>query len=197
MNLWDRLEELERQNAELHRKLDTVVRVGTVKSVKDGKYVVDAGFDTHELDHAQHGGHGKDHRPLKVGQQVTLLCPGGDISNASVVPGGYHDANPAPATDDKSDIVGERGGARLRTKDGEAALEALSSAVRVVDGVIHLDARSIVVGGPITGKSGEVVLGGTVKLGGAGAARPVSGRGSLDTRGDQQVGNLSPNVYVT
>lgn len=197
MNLWDRLEELERQNAELHRKLDTIVRVGVVKDVKDGAYVVDAGFDTHQLDHAQHGGHGKDHRPLKKGQQVTLLCPGGDISNACIIPGGYHDGNPAPATDDASDIIGERAGARLRTKDGEAALEALSSAVRVVDGVIHLDAKSVVVGGPITGADGKVVLGGQIYLGGAGAARPVSGQGSVDTRGDAQVGNLSPNVFVT
>lgn len=141
------LEELHYQIAELRRMISNLVRVGTVKSFdpKTATAVLDLGFETHDVDVGEHGGAGKDWRPLKAGQQITALCPDGDLGNAFVIAGGFHDDNKAPSQSADEDIRAQRGdgdkAVRLRTTDRLAELDnkAKKTAVRAGDGVAELD----------------------------------------------------------
>jgi phage baseplate assembly protein gpV len=140
-------EELHYQIAELRRMISNLIRVGTVKSFdpKTATAVLDLGFETHDVDVGEHGGAGADWRPLKKGQQITALCPEGDIANACVIPGGFHEDNKAPSQSADEDIRAQRGegdkAVRLRTTDSSAELEnkAKKTAVRAGDGVAELE----------------------------------------------------------
>ncbi len=112
---------------ELTRRLSNTVITGTVKSFDKGKVVADIGFETHEIDVGFHGGEGADWAPYKKGQQITLLCPGGDLANAVIIASGFHDDNPAPSDSADEDLRarrGEKGKAKqLRTTKDGAFLE--------------------------------------------------------------------------
>ncbi|QGM46737.1 phage baseplate assembly protein V [Methylocystis heyeri] len=161
--LFKRLDDLSFQVAELHRRLAAVVQVGTVKSFdpKSGA-VLDVGYDTHSVPVGWHAGSGADWAPLKVGQQITFLCPSGDPANGFVIPGGFHDANPAPSQSSDEDLRAQRNGNRLRTTDAQASLEnannktavnaaknaelthADGAAVRAMPGqLVHLEVSSL------------------------------------------------------
>ena len=183
-----RLDEQDYQIAELNRKLAALIQVGTVKSFDPEKgAVLDLGYDTHPVSYAWHAGMGADWAPLKVGQQITMLCPSGDASNGFVIPGGFHSANPAPSSSSGEDIRAQRGTAsqpnRLRTTDEGAYLEALGNAIAVEDGKITFTAD-------------KIILAGACYLGGADAAHPAAIQGSTDTAGYAEVGNLATQVFV-
>lgn len=182
-------EELSYQVAELRRMMSNLVRPGVVKSY-DGRThsaVLDLGFETHAIDVGAHGGTGADFAPLKKGQQIMALCPEGDIGNAMVVPGGFHDDNKAPSQSADEDIRAQRGSGdkavRLRTTDTAAFLEAAGAVIKIEKGKITLTAD-------------EIILAGTVRLGGADAAKPAAMEGTLDSRGDAATSNLATKVYV-
>jgi phage baseplate assembly protein gpV len=183
-----RLDEQDFQIAELHRKVAGVVQVGTVTSFDPVKgAVLDLGYATHPVAYAWHAGTGADWAPLKVGQQVTMLCPSGDASNGFVLPGGFHSANPAPSQSAAEDIRAQRGTAsqpnRLRTSDSGAYLEALGNAIAIEDGKVTLTAA-------------KIILAGACYLGGSDAALPAAMQGSTDSAGYAEVGNLATQVFV-
>ncbi len=182
------IDDLSFQIAELHRKIAGVVQVGTVKSFDAQKgAVLDVGYETHNVPVAWHSGSGADWAPLKVGQQVTMLCPSGDPANGFVLPGGFHDQNPAPSTDAGTDIRAQRGSAqqpnRLRTTDNGAYLEALGNAIAVENGKVTITAD-------------KVILAGTVYLGGSDASNPASMKGTVDSGGNADESNLATKVFV-
>lgn len=123
-SILERLDALEYAIADQKRRQSNIVRTGVAKSF-DGSanaVVVNLGDDeesflTHAVPLYTHGGTGADWRPMKAGQQVTLLCPDGDIANAVAIPGGFHDANPAPSAKASEDIVMARGDVRARATD--------------------------------------------------------------------------------
>lgn len=156
-------EELGYHIAELTRRSRNMLLTGTVKEFKNGKAIVSVdGFDTHEIPVGYHAGAGKDWGPLKKGQQVTLLNPSGDIANAVILPGGFHDENKAPSESADEDIRAERGegdkAVRLRTTDSGAHLEnkAKKTAVSAGDEVAEL-VNSNGSGSAVRAKSGGVV----------------------------------------
>lgn len=119
-----RLDDLEYLAATLKTRLGNVVRTGVVKSYDAAKNGVvanlgddDATFLTHTVPVFTHAGSGKDWRPMKAGQQVTLISADGDLSNAVALPGGFHDQNGAPSTQASEDIVMARGDVRARATD--------------------------------------------------------------------------------
>jgi phage baseplate assembly protein gpV len=162
-SLFRRLDDLSYQIAELHRRLAAIVQVGTVKSFdpKAGA-VLDVGYQTHNVPVGWHAGSGADWAPLKAGQQITFLCPSGDPANGFVLPGGFHNSNPAPSQSGDEDIRAQRNGNRLRTTDAQASLEnannktavnaaknaelthADGAAVRAMpDQIVHLEVASL------------------------------------------------------
>jgi phage baseplate assembly protein gpV len=90
----DDLQRLIQQVADLERRLAMSHRHGVVHEIKDGKVRVRMG----EKEGGQpwlspwlyqgdtHSGNVREETPYKVGQNVTLLCPNGDISTATMLP---------------------------------------------------------------------------------------------------------------
>lgn len=147
MSLVRRVEALEYHIAEEKRRQSNYVRPGVVTSFdsKTNTIVANIGtadepVNTHAIPVFTHAGSGKSWRPLKKGQQITLLCPDGDLANAVALPGGFHDKNPAPSQSADEDIEAQRGTARLRTTDAAAFLECAGTSVKVEDGKITLNA---------------------------------------------------------
>lgn len=132
------IDDLYFQIAELNRRLAMMIVPGTIKSYdpkadtaqvnyaldKDGKDVT-----THDVPNGGHAGTAKSWRPLKPGQQVTLFSPSGDLANAFLMPGGFHDQNKAPSQSADEDILGVRGegdqAVRHRLTDDEASLDCV------------------------------------------------------------------------
>ncbi|HEY8136262.1 MAG TPA: hypothetical protein VIF61_00380 [Methylocystis sp.] len=115
--------------ADFERKLSNVIRPGTIESYDAQKDTakLDVGFETHDVPSGMHGGRGADWSPFKDGQQVTMLCPGGDVANAFFIAGGFHNDNPQPSQSADEDIRARRGSGdqavQLRTTDDEAGLD--------------------------------------------------------------------------
>jgi len=145
LRLQKTVDDLAFQVAESHRRIANLLTPGTVKSFDPQKgAVVDVGFETHQIEHGMHSGTGKDWQPLKEGQKVTVLCPSGDFSNAFIIPGGFHDQNPAPSQSAGEDIRGQRGTddkpVRLITTDTSSTLDnqAKQTSVTAGDGIASL-----------------------------------------------------------
>jgi phage baseplate assembly protein V len=190
VSLVHRIEALEYHIADLKRRQSNYVRPAVVISFDPATNSIianigtaDAPVLTHPIPVFTHAGSGKSWRPLKAGQQITLLCPDGDLANAIALPGGFHDKNPAPSSSAAEDIEAQRGTARLRTTDTAAFLECGSASVEVQDGVITLTAA-------------KIILAGTSYLGGADAANPVAMQGTIDTGGFVDVENLATKSFT-
>lgn len=96
-------------DAELNRKLNNLIRLGTLAQLD---------HDTHQL-RVQSGGlltgwlpwpveigrNFKRWRPLRLGTQVVLACPGGDPAQALIIGMLYSDAIDAPSSDDAIDLI--------------------------------------------------------------------------------------------
>lgn len=123
--------------ADMDRRMANVLRPGTVKSFdpQTNTAVCDVGFTTHDVPAGNHAGTAKHWHPLKPGQQITLCCPGGDVANAFILPGGFHDQNAAPSTSADEELIGQRGdgdqAVRHRTTDDEASLDCVKHATLV------------------------------------------------------------------
>jgi phage baseplate assembly protein gpV len=52
---------------------------------------------------------GKQSTPLKKGQRVALLCPGGDIRQALIIRSGYSDEHPSPNQDMEANVFSDAG----------------------------------------------------------------------------------------
>ena len=117
----EQLDEVLFQLADLKRQKAMMIRPGAVKSFDAGTNtaVLDVGLDTHAVDLGSHVAHWG---PLAAGQQVTLLCPDGELSNAVVIPGGYCDgfAKPSDRPDEQAFVPPGGGGdkAALRVRKG-------------------------------------------------------------------------------
>ena len=184
MSVWKAIEELQYHVADLKRRQSNFIRPAVVHQVVDPSTIVadfgasDAPALTHNVPLYTHGGAGKDSRPMKVGQQVTLLCPDGDLANAFALPGGYHDQNPPPSTQVSEDIIAQRGKARARVTDSASRLEYDSAYIECANGVITLHAA-------------KIVLDGTYYLGGSDADKAVAMKGTVDTGGYSDISNLA------
>lgn len=123
----DRFDELNFQIAELQRRVASQSLTGKVKSYdpKTDKAVVDLGFDTHEIPQASRIG---DWMPLEAGQMVNVHAPGGDLENAYLTPGGYHEGQERPSNRADERVVsrGKGSGAFRSRKGGVSVVEAAS-----------------------------------------------------------------------
>lgn len=83
---------------ELERKLENILRPGTVAEVAGTRCrVKSGGLLTGWLPwFSQRAGEDCDWWPLEIGEQVMLLSPGGDPANGFVLAGLYSTARPAP-----------------------------------------------------------------------------------------------------
>lgn len=166
MSLTRRVDQLEYFIADLKRSLSNVVRPAVVVSFdpKTNSVVANIGDEqtpvpTHAIPVFTHAGAAKSWRPLKKGQQVTLLSPDGDLANAVALPGGFHDKNPAPSQSDDEDIENQRGQGRLRATDDAQFIEFGGSSVKVDAGKITLAVGGVTL---VASGDGVAITGGAV-----------------------------------
>lgn len=81
---------------------------------------------------------GKSSVPLKVGEPVGIVNPGGDLRQGLLLRGGYTDAYPSP-NDDMAANVFDDAGVRLSIKDGVLHVQAA--------GKVVVDAADVSLGG--------------------------------------------------
>ncbi|MCW5320546.1 phage baseplate assembly protein V [Verminephrobacter aporrectodeae subsp. tuberculatae] len=91
---------------ELNRKIENILRWGTVAEVRHGKparcRVKSGGLLSNWVPFVagRAGGTARLWWPPKVGEQCVLLAPGGDLLRAVAIPGIYSDAMPQGSEDD-------------------------------------------------------------------------------------------------
>lgn len=103
---------------EIERKLENLIRLGSVAEVNPSTALcrVETGdITTNWLPWiTQRAGSDRTWWPPSVGEQVVLLCPGGNPSNGLVLLGVFSDAHPAPASDLNTTVMALfRDGTRL------------------------------------------------------------------------------------
>lgn len=86
---------------EILRLLRNLIRIGTVSAVNldDGLCRVDTGNNTTSWLHwlAARTGRTRSWNAPSVGEQVLVLCMGGELDTGFVLPGVFSDDNPAPS----------------------------------------------------------------------------------------------------
>ena len=86
---------------EIQRLLRNLIRIGTVSAInlKDGLCRVDTGKNTTDWLHwlSARAGKTRSWNAPSVGEQVLVLCLGGELDTGFVMPGIFSDANPAPS----------------------------------------------------------------------------------------------------
>lgn len=104
--------------AELQRKFAALVIFGTVSELdhKAKKLrVTDGNLTSGWLPFpAETGRNYRRWRPIKLGQQLIVLCRAGDPSNGVIIGELYCESNDAPLTDENIDLIEFNDGAELR-----------------------------------------------------------------------------------
>jgi phage baseplate assembly protein V len=141
--------ELAARIAELERRFAGTIRHGTVAEVDpaSGRARLDLGESTEGgrflspwVPYSQIAGALKAHVPPSVGQQLTLVAPGGDWQQAVAVPLGFSEKNPSPSSAGDRNVI-TYGNVTLTLADdlvraeiGSLAFEITSAKVRITVG---------------------------------------------------------------
>ena len=136
--------------AELERRVYGMMRHGTVAQVdaQKGLLRLDMGLPSEGggdkflgpwVPYAQHAGALKAHVPPSVGQQFTLMAPGGDWRQAVAVPFTWSNDNPSPSTSQSENV--------LTFGDATITLKAGSLSIKVGDVTLKVSAEGVDVTG--------------------------------------------------
>ena len=128
-----------------------------------------------------HAGARTIHAPVTVGQTMLQLAPDGNFENAVAMHYGFSSKIKSPSTDPNVHV--DQFGQVTDTLKTDHWTKSVGST--------SYDATT----DTATITASKIVLAGTVYLGSANASRPLSLKGSIDTRGDVQQGNLATQVY--
>jgi hypothetical protein len=119
--------DLQRQVSALQSAISRMVRPGTVAQV-DGKkgYRVKIGTDENGNEFLspwiKHPERGKTSVPLKIGQNVGLISPFGDLRQAFLLPTGYSQKAESPNEDMEANVF-QDAGVKVSVKDGVLMIE--------------------------------------------------------------------------
>lgn len=138
--------------SDLERRMANTVRHGTVHEVNaaEGWVRIDLGDGDNgkhlsaKIPYAQVAGALKVHAPPSVGQQMTMIAPGGDAAQALAVPFTWSDSNASPGTTGDEHVL-TFGSARVELKGSELVVHvggftlalSASAATFTVGGVTH------------------------------------------------------------
>lgn len=135
--------------AELIRLLENVARTGTVTEIDEENWrvrVQSGGLETTWLRwNAQRAGTFKVWVPPSIGEQVWLLCLGGNTDTAIIGGSLYSDDNPAPGATRNEMVVTAPDGARFRYDAEAGALQVtgIKSAVIEASVIVTLDTPEV------------------------------------------------------
>lgn len=125
--------------SDLQRRLSNAVRHGTVHKIKDGYIRIKLGegengkpFLSPWLPQGDtHSGNVREEQPFKVGQNVTLLCPGGDPAQATVWPYSPNKENKRPDHANDKDHAYQFGDLKLKRNGDEYHIQHKDIHVRI------------------------------------------------------------------
>ncbi|HBQ1809974.1 TPA: phage baseplate assembly protein V [Klebsiella aerogenes] len=135
--------------AELIRLLENIGRTGTVTKIDEENWrvrVQSGGLETTWLRwNAQRAGAFKVWVPPSIGEQVWLLCLGGNTDTAIIGGSLYSDDNPAPGATRNEMVVTAPDGARFRYDAEAGALQVtgIKSAVIEASVIVTLDTPEV------------------------------------------------------
>ncbi|EKT3996571.1 TPA: phage baseplate assembly protein V [Klebsiella pneumoniae] len=135
--------------AELIRLLENIGRTGTVTEIDEENWrvrVQSGGLETSWLRwNAQRAGAFKVWVPPSIGEQVWLLCLGGNTDTAIIGGSLYSNDNPAPGATRNEMVVTAPDGARFRYDAEAGALQVtgIKSAVIEASVIVTLDAPEV------------------------------------------------------
>lgn len=195
--------------AELSRRLENMIRFGTVAEVDHAarrvrvqsgdlltdwlKWRVDRAGDTSTWD------------PPTIGEQVMILSPSGEIGNGIVMQSIYSDAHNAPDSSPDTHVIDYPDGARISYNHASGALEATGITTALVEASESITARAgtmVTIDAPDTTITGNLLVQQAAVIQGlltyqAGLAGTGGGAGNVITGNFVQTdGQLSSNGIV-
>jgi hypothetical protein len=103
-----------RRQAAIEQKVALAERHGVIEKGKDGKYIVRIGLKPDGTPHfspwvypGQHAGIMRQDVPFRVGQNVSLSNPTGDLRQARIIPYAPNEANPRPVHADGKSVTSQ------------------------------------------------------------------------------------------
>jgi phage baseplate assembly protein V len=130
--------------AEMQRQLANMVRIGVIDQLNfaSKKVKVKSGdVETGWLDWpAEIGNNYKRWRPLRLGTQVTIVSPSGDLEQAQIATMLYSDALQSPSVDEDIDLIQFDNGSFIKhnASNGEMEIHAAGKLRLTADGNVHL-----------------------------------------------------------
>lgn len=155
--------------AELIRLLENIGRTGTVTEIDEEKWrvrVQSGGLETTWLRwNAQRAGAFKVWIPPSIGEQVWLLCLGGNTDTAIIGGSLYSNDNPAPGTTRNEMVVTAPDGARFRYDAEAGALQVtgIKSAVIEASVIVTLDTPEVNCTNLLRAKNLDITEGGEMR----------------------------------
>lgn len=144
--------------AELSRRLESLIRSGTISAVDHGKALCRVHTGQLETDWLpwleRRAGATRSWNPPTEGEQVVLLCPSGDPASGFVLLGLYADANPAPDSSPDTHTVVFPDGARICYDHALGALSVTGIKTALVDAADSITANA---GKTINAKAGQTI----------------------------------------
>ncbi len=142
------------------RRLENIVQIGTVVETKasEGKALARVSVGGRVTDFLPvlmiNSDFVKVWVPVKVKEQVTLLCPFGNADFGVILPAIYHKASQEPSGANESNVIVEIGGVRIET-DGQGAKISAPVSVDLDTPVVNMSG-DLAVSGSITDARGDL-----------------------------------------
>ncbi|HIE4691074.1 TPA: phage baseplate assembly protein V [Klebsiella pneumoniae] len=155
--------------AELIRLLENIGRTGTVTEIDEENWrvrVQSGGLETTWLRwNAQRAGAFKVWVPPSIGEQVWLLCLGGNTDTAIIVGSLYSNDNPAPGATRNEMVVTAPDGARFRYDAEAGALQVtgIKSAAIEASVIVTLDTPEVNCTNLLRAKNLDITEGGEMR----------------------------------
>ncbi|RRZ95824.1 phage baseplate assembly protein V [Erwinia sp. 198] len=157
------------QIPEILRLLRNLIRIGTVSAVNldDGLCRVDTGNNTTNWLHwlAARAGRTRLWNAPSVGEQVLILCLGGELDTGFVLPGVFSDDNPAPSASADALHWSFPDGAVIEYEPENGALKATGIQTATIQAAVKimLDSPEVECSALLKTATLEVTQGGTMK----------------------------------
>lgn len=149
---------MEFHHTETNRQLHNLLRLGTVAETdpNNGKIRVQTGeIKTGWLPYPAYiGANFRAWSPVRIGQQVLLASPSGDLRNAIVCAILYDDANQPPSTDESEDVIQFDDGSVIKKHKG-------GYDISITTGTLNLTAPNITINGNVAISGGSLTHNGT------------------------------------
>ena len=187
-------------SAELHRRLENLIRLGTIKTIHPAKPFTTVTVQIGQITTAKlrfldlSAGDDKSWNPPSIGEEVVVLSPSGVLEMGIVIAGLSNDQNPAPADDLNKNIRIFSDGCLISYDVSSHALEAILPA----GGTAVLTALGGVTINGDTTINGNVQVNGSTAMTGnntVGGSQLVQGSshssGQFSTEADVTAGSIS------